>query len=128
MLSGTIYGAILNDRAELARLSAALFAKPYGKPPIAPVLYVKPRNCIASPDAEVALGGLKEVEAAGTIGLLFRCDACRVSVDAALDCIAGLCLALDLAEPAESHYRPTVRQRARDNFLPLGAVVGFDRI
>ena len=44
----------------------------------------------------------------------------------ALDCVAGACLALDISEPEASYYRPTIRQRCRDGFLPLGRPGAFD--
>ena len=47
MVLGTVYGVILNLRQELAALGEAMEKPPYGKPPKAPVLYIKPRNTLA---------------------------------------------------------------------------------
>ena len=42
----------------------------------------------------------------------------------ALAVVAGYCVVNDVRVPHESHYRPSVRQRARDGFCPLGPVIG----
>ena len=39
-----VYGVALNFRAELERLGEQLSRDPYKKPPVAPVLYLRPRN------------------------------------------------------------------------------------
>ncbi|MGH6616642.1 fumarylacetoacetate hydrolase family protein [Sphingomonas sp.] len=127
VISGTVYGVILNDVAERAALGDAFMAAPYGRPPLSPVLYIKPRGCIAPFDATVSLAeDAATVEAAATIGLLFQRDASRVSADNALDTIGAACLALDVTVPHASYYRPPVRHRARDGFLPVGAFGLFD--
>lgn len=126
MISGTVYGVVLNGRAERAALHEAFAAPPYKTPPHAPVLYIKPRGCIASDGAKVHLSpGLAEVEAAATVGLLFDRDVHRVSRQSALAHVAAACLALDVTEPHHSYYRPAVRQRCRDGFLPIGAPTTF---
>jgi 5-oxopent-3-ene-1,2,5-tricarboxylate decarboxylase / 2-hydroxyhepta-2,4-diene-1,7-dioate isomerase len=68
---------------------------------------------------------LARVEAAATLGLLFHRDARRVTAGDALGHVGGICLALDISEPQESYYRPAVRQRCRDGFLPLGNLTEF---
>jgi 5-oxopent-3-ene-1,2,5-tricarboxylate decarboxylase/2-hydroxyhepta-2,4-diene-1,7-dioate isomerase len=127
MIAGTIYGAALNDREEYAQLAAALEAPPYNKPPHRPVLYIKPRNCLMGDAGIIPLpSDLAHVEAAPSLALLIGRDAARVSAESALDCVAGLCLALDIGEPRGSYYRPPVRQRCRDGFLRLGAMAAFE--
>jgi len=127
MIAGNIYGVVLNDRPQLARMADAFAMPPYKKPPEAPVLYIKTRNCLAPNGGDVVLDtGLAQVEAAATLGLLFGRPATNVSREGALDCVAGACLALDVSEPEASYYRPTVRQRCRDGFLPLGGFAAFD--
>lgn len=111
-MTGTVYGVVLNDRAELARREAEFSEKPYGRPPLAPVLYIKPRNTwnaggeVALPDA------LQAVEAAATLALIFG-PTWGIPVAAAL--------AIDVSEPHTSVYRPAIRQRCRDGFLPVGS-------
>jgi 5-oxopent-3-ene-1,2,5-tricarboxylate decarboxylase/2-hydroxyhepta-2,4-diene-1,7-dioate isomerase len=127
MIAGTAYGVALNDREQRMRLAAAFEGPPYGNPPQRPVLYIKPRNCLAGSASRIPLApDLTQVEVAATLGLLIGRDARRVTPDVAFDHIAGVCLALDIAQPQDSYYRPPVRQRCRDGFLPLGAVAAFD--
>lgn len=126
MISGTVYGAILNDREERKLLEGAFGEPPYKAPPRRPVLYIKTRNCLLSNNACVPVpADLARVEAAATLGLLFTRDARRVAAKGALDHVGGICLALDISEPQESYYRPAVRQRCRDGFLPLGQLTEF---
>lgn len=127
MIAGNIYGVVLNDRTQIAQMTGDFAMPPYKKPPEAPVLYIKTRNCLASGGSDVALDkDLAQVEIAATLGLLFGRAATRTSRETALDCVAGACLALDISEPEASYYRPTVRQRCRDGYLPLGDFSAFN--
>jgi 5-oxopent-3-ene-1,2,5-tricarboxylate decarboxylase/2-hydroxyhepta-2,4-diene-1,7-dioate isomerase len=127
MIAGTIYGVALNDREQHARLATMFEEPPYKKPPQRPVLYIKPRNCLTGDGSRITLSpDLTQVEVAATLGLLLGRDARRVTSEAALGHVAGICLALDVAEPYDGYYRPPLRQRCRDGFLPLGALAVFD--
>ncbi|MEP6829890.1 MAG: fumarylacetoacetate hydrolase family protein [Rhizomicrobium sp.] len=125
MIAGNIYGVVLNDRPQLAQMADSFAMPPYKAPPQAPVLYIKTRNCLAI-GGDIALD-LAHVEIAATLGLMFSRAATKISRENALDCVAGACVALDISEPEASYYRPTVRQRCRDGFLPLGHPGAFDR-
>ena len=126
MIAGTIYGVVLNDREQHRRLAAAFLEPPYKAPPQKPVLYIKSRNCLTTSGGEVMLSpDLTQVEAAATLGLLIGRDAHRVTMETALAHVAGACLALDITEPHDSYYRPSVRQRCRDGCLPLGGLADF---
>ncbi len=58
-----IYGVALNFRAELERLTGQL--------PIAPVLYLRPRNTWSTSGAAIRLpADAKELKMAGTIGVV----------------------------------------------------------
>jgi 5-oxopent-3-ene-1,2,5-tricarboxylate decarboxylase/2-hydroxyhepta-2,4-diene-1,7-dioate isomerase len=124
MLAGTVYGVILNDRDECARLAEAFAVPPYKAPPEAPVVYIKPRNCFARSGAEVFIGD-EDVEVAATFGLLIGRDAVRTAAADALGHVAGVCLAIDVTLPHESYYRPAIPLRCRDGFLPLGNFAAF---
>jgi 5-oxopent-3-ene-1,2,5-tricarboxylate decarboxylase/2-hydroxyhepta-2,4-diene-1,7-dioate isomerase len=101
-------------------MAASFAMPPYKAPPQAPVLYIKTRNCLTA-GCDITLDSdLVQVEVAATLGLIFGHAATKVSPTNALDCVAGACVALDVSEPEVSYYRPTVRQRCRDDFLPLG--------
>jgi 5-oxopent-3-ene-1,2,5-tricarboxylate decarboxylase/2-hydroxyhepta-2,4-diene-1,7-dioate isomerase len=124
MLAGTVYGVILNDQDERARLAEAFAVPPYKAPPEAPVVYIKPRNCFARSGAEVFIGD-EDVEVAATLGLLIGRDAVRTAAADALAHVAGVCLALDVTLPHDSYYRPAIPLRCRDGFLPLGDFAAF---
>ncbi len=120
MIVGSVYGVVLNDREQNAGMMDAFGQKPYAAPPKAPVLYIKPHNTLRLDGAAVPVPGeLPEVEAAATIALLFG-DQLGVPVAAAL--------ALDVCEPHASYYRPAIRQRCRDGFLPMGSFVAYDLV
>ena len=68
---GTVYGVLLNDPATLVRLAAAFSAPPYRAPPVAPVLYIKPRNTYAGDGADVAIpGDPGHVDIGATVGAI----------------------------------------------------------
>jgi 5-oxopent-3-ene-1,2,5-tricarboxylate decarboxylase/2-hydroxyhepta-2,4-diene-1,7-dioate isomerase len=126
VIVGTVYGVALNDAAERATLAPRFIETPYLAPPQAPVLYIKSRNCLVTSPAEVRLDDdVTEVEVGATIGVIFGRDASRESPDSALSAIAAACLVADLSDPHDSYYRPAVRARCRDGFLPFGAAAAF---
>lgn len=120
MFPGTAYGVVLNDRVEFEQLGDAFATDPYRAPPVAPVLYIKPRGCVVATGGEVAVPAGQPVVAAATVALLFGRDATRLAAADALGAVAGVALALDLSLPHDSYYRPAVAERCRDGFLPLG--------
>lgn len=118
---GTVVGTLLNHRAALAALGDAVHAAPYKAPPKAPVLYIKPRNTFADDGQAVVIpAGVDEVEIGATLGMVFGRDACRVAEADALACIAGYTVCNDLSVPHDSFYRPSLRFKCRDGFLPIG--------
>lgn len=128
---GTVYGALLNDRATVARLAPQFDSAPYKAAPKAPVLYIKPRNTFAAEGAEVAVPAEPgEVRIDATIGLVIGRAATRVPRDQAMEHVAGFMVVSDLTLPHENYYRPAVVQRNRDGFCPMGRMVpgqaGFD--
>ncbi|HWL47012.1 MAG TPA: fumarylacetoacetate hydrolase family protein [Sphingomonadaceae bacterium] len=117
-MGGTVYGVVLNDRVEREALAPAFGAKPYAAPPVAPVVYLKPRGCVTTGGAPVPVpAGLDAVQANPTIALLF---------DSRPGVPVAAALALDICEPHPDYYRPAIRQRCRDGFLPLGGFAAFD--
>jgi len=118
---GTAYGALLNHRAALAALGDAVHAAPYKAPPKAPVLYIKPRNTFAGPgDAIVVPAGVDALEIGATLGIVIGREACRVGEAEALACVAGYTVCNDVSVPHASFYRPSLRFKCRDGFLPVG--------
>lgn len=118
---GTAYGALLNHRAALAALGDAVHAAPYKAPPKAPVLYIKPRNTFAGHgDVIVVPAGVDELEVGATLGIVIGREACRVGEAEALACVAGYTVCNDVSVPHASFYRPSLRFKCRDGFLPMG--------
>lgn len=120
-VDGAAYGVILNTHAERAAMVAALSQPPYGAPPKAPVLFMKPVNTFADPGAAVSTpSGARDIEVRGDLALVIDADACRLTLDNALAHVGGFTLAIDLSLPQADYYRPAIRERCRDGFLPLG--------
>jgi len=123
-LSGMVYGALLNHRSALAALGAAASRPPYKAPPVAPVLYIKPRNTLAvSGDVVWIPAGTLELEVGACLGMVIGRTACRVSEAQALDHVAGYLIVADVSVPHESFHRPSIRYKARDGYCPLGPAV-----
>lgn len=127
----TAYGALLNDSATLQRLAPQFGCAPYKAAPVAPVLYIKPRNTFARDGAAVAVPSAPgEVRIDATIGLVIGQAATRVTVQQAMAHVAGFVVASDVTLPHENYYRPAIRQRDRDGFCPMSAPLagggGFD--
>ena len=126
MTAGTVYGVVLNDADELQRMQPLLQAPPYRQPPQAPVVYIKPRNCLTWGGASVPLpAGVAAVSAAATLAVSFRRDVCAAQQADVAAAIGGVCLAADISVPHDSYYRPAISQRCRDGFLPLGRCVAL---
>lgn len=120
-LSGVVYGVLVNDPALLAGLGPAASEAPYKAPPVAPVLYVKPRNTQVSSGASVTVDPDVPGFAIGAaLGLVIGRTACRVAPADALDHLAGYLLLIDLTVPHASWYRPSVCFKARDGSCVFG--------
>jgi 5-oxopent-3-ene-1,2,5-tricarboxylate decarboxylase/2-hydroxyhepta-2,4-diene-1,7-dioate isomerase len=117
----TAYGTLLNHRDALAALGDAVHRPPYKAPPKAPVLYIKPRHCLAGHGAAVEVPADAEALQVGAqLGILIGTPAFRVCTADALAHVAGYTICSDLSVPHPSYYRPSLRYLARDGFLPLG--------
>ena len=118
---GTVYGALLNEQAALDALGDAVNAPPYGRPPQAPILYIKPANTHASDGAAVVVpAGVDALEIGASVAVVFARRATRVPAERALDYVHGFTLASDVSVPHPDYYRPAVRFKCRDGFCPLG--------
>jgi len=123
-LSGAVYGALLNHRTALGALGEAAHQPPYHAPPVAPVLYIKPRNTLALPGDVVRIPvGTLELEVGACVGLVIGRTACRVAESRALEHVAGFLIVADVSIPHASLHRPSIRFKARDGFCPLGPAV-----
>jgi len=121
---GTVYGALLNERAAFDALGDAVHAPPYGRPPQAPILYIKPANTHAADGAAVVVpAGVDALEIDASVAVVFSRRATRVPAGQALDYVHGFTLASDVSVPHPDYYRPAVRFKCRDGFCPLGPAI-----
>ena len=120
-LSGMVYGTLLNHQTSLQALGDDIYKPPYQGPPRAPVLYIKPRNTLATSGEPIAVPpGVNELEIGASLGLVIGRPACRLSEESALDYLAGYVIVSDVSVPHTSYYRPSIPFTARDGFCPLG--------
>jgi len=118
---GTVYGALLNFRDALEALGDTVNKPPYKAPPKAPVLYMKPRNTWATHEAKIVVPrGESALLMGGTLAIVIGRIACRVREEEAMAHVAGYTVANDVSVAHDSYYRPSVRQKCRDGFLPIG--------
>ncbi len=126
---GTVYGVILNVRQQVEALGDALDAPPYGRPPRAPVLYIKTPNTFLPGGGVVPVpAGVEALETAATLAVAIGTAACRARESEALEHVAGYAVAIDVCIPHKSLHRPAIRQRCRDGFLPIGAWTPRDHV
>jgi 5-oxopent-3-ene-1,2,5-tricarboxylate decarboxylase / 2-hydroxyhepta-2,4-diene-1,7-dioate isomerase len=123
-LTGQVIGALMNDPAALSALGDAVHHPPYKAAPQAPVLYVKPRNTLATAVEPVVLPpGVSVLEVGAALGLVMGRTACRVLAADALAYVAGLVAVADLSVPHRSFYRPSVHLNALDGSCRLAEPV-----
>ena len=123
-LSGVVYGTLLNHKPALQALGDAVQAPPYKAAPRAPVLYLKPRNTLATNGAAIGLPvDVPELEVGAALGIVIGQTACQVAPEQALQYVAGYTIVNDVCVPHEVFYRPSLRYRVRDGFCPVGPVV-----
>lgn len=108
---GTVYGTLLNFRAELKALAPQMTQPPYKAPPNAPVLYVKTANTWSPHGSEIALpANVPEVEVGASVAMVIGEGGA----------VAGYVLVNDLSVPHASFFRPPVKFKCIDGFLGLG--------
>lgn len=123
-LSGTVYGALLNDPSAVAALGEAVHRPPYKAPPKGPVLCVKPRNTLAKNGDPLRVPAKHDALAIGaSLGMVIGRTACRVDAADAREFIAGYTIVNDVSVAHDSCYRPAIRYKARDGFCPIGPQV-----
>ena len=112
--TGTVYGTLLNFRAEVVALAAQMTQPPYKAPPKAPVLYVKTANTWSPHGSAIAVpAAVPEVEIGASIGMVIGAEGD----------IEGFVLMNDLSIPHASFFRPPVKFKCVDGFLGIGPVL-----
>jgi 5-oxopent-3-ene-1,2,5-tricarboxylate decarboxylase/2-hydroxyhepta-2,4-diene-1,7-dioate isomerase len=124
LVSGTVYGVLLNYRGALAALGDTVNEPPYKAPPKAPVLYIKPANTWIGDGAPIPVpGDVEALQMGAALGVVIGRTACRVPAESALDYVAGYTVVNDVSVPHGSFYRPSIRFKCRDGFCPIGTAV-----
>jgi 5-oxopent-3-ene-1,2,5-tricarboxylate decarboxylase / 2-hydroxyhepta-2,4-diene-1,7-dioate isomerase len=119
-----VYGVALNFRDEWEKLAPSMHRDPYKQPPVAPILYIRPRNTWNAGGSPIRIPrDVTELKIAGTLAIVIGRTACRVPAAEALDYVRGYTVAADASIPHESYYRPAIRQRCSDRFCVIGSRV-----
>ncbi|WP_198086728.1 fumarylacetoacetate hydrolase family protein [Variovorax sp. E3] len=112
--TGTVYGTLLNFRAEVDALAPQMTQPPYKAPPKAPVLYVKTANTWSPHGSAIAVpADVPEVEVGASIGMVIGAEGD----------VEGFVLMNDLSIPHASFFRPPVKFKCVDGFLGIGPVL-----
>lgn len=112
--TGTVYGVLLNFRAEVEALAPQMDQPPYKAPPKAPVLYVKTANTWTPSGGAVPVPArVPEVEVGATVGLVMG----------ERGTVAGYVLMNDFSVPHTSFFRPPVKFKCLDGFLGVGGAL-----
>lgn len=120
----TVVGALLNFRGAWAAMEPAMQREPHHKPPVHPVLYIKPANTWRGAGDPIVLPpDVEEIEVGATLGLVMGRTAARVRVEDALDYVAGYVIVNDVTVPHTSVLRPPLKHKCRDGFCPMSTPV-----
>lgn len=120
----TVVGAMFEFQSAWDAAAPAMAREPHHRPPVHPVLYIKPANTWCRPGDAVALPqDVPEVEIGATLGVAFARTAARVKAADALGFVAGYCIVNDVTVPHTSLLRPPMKQKCRDGFCPIGPLV-----
>lgn len=119
----------LNDTAQLQQLDSTFHQPPYQRPPTQPVLYYKPRNTWNVNGAEIEWARdfdgqeVPSMVVGASLGVVIGQKTCRVSVENALNHIAGYTLVADYSLPEQSYYRPDIKGKCLDGSAPVGPYI-----
>lgn len=129
MPTRTVVGAMFEFQNAWDAAAPAMAREPHHRPPVHPVLYLKPANTWCRGGDAVALPDVvPEVEVGATLGVAFARTASRVSVADALAFVAGYCIVNDVTVPHTSLLRPPMTQKCRDGFCPIGPLVSAEAV
>ena len=120
---GTVYGTLLNSRAELASLGDQVNQAPYKAPPRAPVLYIKTANTWSTNGSGIPVPAhLPRVEAGASMAMVMGPARFGMTGGTSVPTVAGYVLVNDLSVPHASFFRPPVKFKCLDGFLGLGSI------
>lgn len=123
---GVIYGAALNHKGLVASLEDRLHAPPYLKPPVGPVLFIKPSGSLASTDTIEIPPGADGVNIGAALAAVVGRPMARMQPSEALAAVRGWMVAIDVSLPHEDFFRPAIQEKCRDGSLVLGPETTLD--
>ena len=120
----TVVGALLEFQGAWTAAEPLMQREPHLRPPLHPVLYLKPANTWRRDGDPIVLpADVAEVEVGATLGVAFARTASRVKEADALGFVAGYCIVNDVTVPHTSLLRPPMKHKCRDSFCPIGGFV-----
>ena len=125
----TVVGAMFEFQSAWDAAADAMSREPHHRPPVHPVLYIKPANTWCHSGHAIELpADVDEVEVGATLGVAFARTAARVTEAQALGFVAGYCVVNDVTVPHTSLLRPPMKHKCRDGFCPIGPGVEATQI
>lgn len=121
LAGGTLFGVALNYQGLLRNHLESFTQPPYQKPPVKPVLFIKtPNTRNADGQPVVYPKGVERLQPGPALGVVIGKSASRVSLENAMQHVAGYTIVNEFSLPEDSYYRPAVKAKCRDGFCPLG--------
>ncbi len=119
--TGTVYGCLLNFRAELVQLGEQVTQPPYKAAPRAPVLYIKTANTWSANGDEIPVDTqYQDIEVGASIAMVMGPAPAPGHAVRGLARVAAYVLVNDLSLPHASFFRPPVKFKCQDGFLGVG--------
>ena len=121
LAGGTLFGVALNYQGLLQDHLQSFTQPPYQKPPVKPVLFIKTPNTRNTDGQPVVYPkGVERLQPGPALGVVIGTSASRVSLENAMQHVAGYTIVNEFSLPEDSYYRPAVKAKCRDGFCPLG--------
>ena len=118
---GTLFGVALNYQGLLHSHLQSFTQPPYQKPPVKPVLFIKTPNTRNTHEAPVVFPkDVERLQPGPALGVVIGKRASRVSLENALEHVAGYTIVNEFSLPEDSYYRPAVKAKCRDGFCAIG--------
>jgi len=124
LVHGTLFGIALNYKGLLNQRLAEFEQAPYKQLPVKPVLFIKtPNTRNAHNRAVVYPINVERLQAGPALGVVIGKTASRVSIENAMEHVAGYTIVNEFSLPEDSYYRPAVKAKCRDGFCSFGPEV-----
>jgi 5-oxopent-3-ene-1,2,5-tricarboxylate decarboxylase / 2-hydroxyhepta-2,4-diene-1,7-dioate isomerase len=123
----TVYGSLMQHRAEVMALGEQVNQPPYNQAPSAPVLYIKPANTFSAFGQTLRLQDQQtRLHARTCVGLIVKpnhafgqSNSAKGAIESVANRACRVALFCDFSHPQASFYRPPLRFNAFDGSLAL---------